>query len=102
MASHEEPEDIQVEVEREETEREQPPARVRPHPNTCPVCNSHYREDELRDLLRVCRVCGHHFPVGAEERVEQLADPGSFRPLPKDCAPPIRSPSPICAPTPSA
>ena len=81
MASHEEPEDIQVEVERDEPVREQPPVRVRPHPNTCPVCKSHYREDELRDLLRVCRVCGHHFPVGAEERVEQLADPGSFRPI---------------------
>src|SRR3954466_665693 len=81
VATHEEPEHIQVEVEREEPAREQEPARVRRHPNTCPVCNSHYRDDELRDLLRVCRVCGHHFPVGAEERVEQLADPGSFRPL---------------------
>ena len=29
----------------------------------------------------MCTVCGHHFPVGAEERVEQLADPGSFRQL---------------------
>jgi len=82
VASHEEPEDIQVEVEREEeTPREQPPARAKLHPNTCPVCKSHYREDELRAVLRVCTVCGHHFPVGAEERVEQLADPGSFRPL---------------------
>src|SRR4029077_4368127 len=81
VASREEPEDIQVEVERDEPAREQEPARVRRHPNTCPVCNSHYREDELRDLLRVCRVCGHHFPVGAEERVEQLADAGSFAPI---------------------
>jgi acetyl-CoA carboxylase carboxyl transferase beta subunit len=81
MASHEEPEHIQVEVERDEPAREQLPARPRPHPNTCPVCNSHYREDELRELLRVCRVCGYHFPVGAEERVEQLTDPGSFRPI---------------------
>ena len=79
MASQEEPDNIQVEVEREESPREQPPARARLHPNTCPVCTSHYREDELRDALRVCTVCGHHFPVGAEERVEQLADPGSFR-----------------------
>ena len=81
MARDEETEDIQVEVEREETPREQPPAREKLHPNTCPVCKSHYREDELRAVLRVCTVCGHHFPVGAEERVEQLADPGSFRPL---------------------
>jgi acetyl-CoA carboxylase carboxyl transferase beta subunit len=81
VARDEETEDIQVEVEREETPREQPPARAKLHPNTCPVCKSHYREDELRAVLRVCTVCGHHFPVGAEERVEQLADAGSFRPL---------------------
>jgi acetyl-CoA carboxylase carboxyl transferase subunit beta len=81
VASQEEPENIQVEVEREESPREQPPARAKLHPNTCPVCKSHYREDELRAVLRVCTVCGHHFPVGAEERVEQLADPGSFRHL---------------------
>ena len=81
MATHEEPEDIQVEVEREEPALEQQPARAKLLPNTCPVCKSHYREDELRAALRVCTVCGHHFPVGAEERVEQLADPGSFHQL---------------------
>jgi acetyl-CoA carboxylase carboxyl transferase subunit beta len=81
MARDEETADIQVEVEREETPREQPPARAKPHPNTCPVCTSHYREDELRAVLRVCTVCWHHFPVGAEERIEQLADPGSFHAL---------------------
>jgi acetyl-CoA carboxylase carboxyl transferase beta subunit len=48
------------------------------HPNTCPGCGSHYRDDELSDNLRVCKQCGHHFPVRARERVEQLADPGSF------------------------
>jgi acetyl-CoA carboxylase carboxyl transferase subunit beta len=91
VASQEEPENIQVEVEREESPREQPPARERLHPNTCPVCKSHYREDELRAVLRVCTVCGHHFPVGAEERVEQLADPGSFRHLADD----LRSADPL-------
>ena len=91
MPSQEEPENIQVEVEREESPREQPPARVRLHPNTCPVCKSHYREDELRAALRVCTVCGHHFPVGAEERVEQLADPGSFLRLAGD----LRSADPL-------
>ena len=48
------------------------------HPNTCPGCGSHYRDDELSENLRVCRQCGHHFPVRARERVEQLADPESF------------------------
>ena len=33
------------------------------HPNTCPGCGSHYRDDELRAHLRVCPQCGHHFPV---------------------------------------
>jgi acetyl-CoA carboxylase carboxyl transferase beta subunit len=48
------------------------------HPNTCPGCGSHYRDDELARTLRVCPQCGHHFRVGARERIEQLADPGSF------------------------
>jgi acetyl-CoA carboxylase carboxyl transferase beta subunit len=48
------------------------------HPNTCPGCGSHYRDGELSENLRVCKQCGHHFPVRARERVEQLADPGSF------------------------
>jgi acetyl-CoA carboxylase carboxyl transferase beta subunit len=51
---------------------------ARKHPNTCPSCGSHYRDDELDSQLGVCPQCGHHFPVGARERIEQLADPGSF------------------------
>ena len=56
----------------------------RRHPNTCPGCRSHYREDELRHALRVCAQCGHHFPVGAMERIEQLVDPGTFREIGAD------------------
>ena len=48
------------------------------HPNTCPGCGSHYRDDELIANLRVCTHCGHHFPVKARERIEQLTDKGSF------------------------
>jgi acetyl-CoA carboxylase carboxyl transferase beta subunit len=48
------------------------------HPNTCPSCGSHYRDEELSRNLRVCPQCGHHFPVRARERITQLADPGSF------------------------
>src|SRR4029078_13341764 len=44
------------------------------HPNTCPGCGSHYRDDELVEQLRVCPQCGHHFPVRARERIEQLAE----------------------------
>ncbi len=50
----------------------------RPHPNTCPSCGSHYRDDELEANLRVCTQCGHHFPVHARERIRQLTDPDSF------------------------
>ena len=48
------------------------------HPNTCPGCGSHYRDDELAEHLRVCPHCGHHFPVRAPERVSQLADADTF------------------------
>ena len=48
------------------------------HPNTCPSCGSHYRDDELDSHLGVCPQCGHHFPLTARERIAQLADPGSF------------------------
>ena len=48
------------------------------HPNTCPSCGSHYREDELERNLAVCGQCGHHFPVTARRRIAQLADPDTF------------------------
>ena len=48
------------------------------HPNTCPDCGSHYRDEELKAHLRVCPQCGYHFPVKGRERIEQLADEGSF------------------------
>ena len=47
-------------------------------PNTCPVCASHYRDDELDESLWVCRQCGHHFPMRARKRIAHLADEGSF------------------------
>jgi acetyl-CoA carboxylase carboxyl transferase beta subunit len=48
------------------------------HPNTCPGCSSHYRDDELDAVLWVCPQCGHHFPVRARRRIAQLTDEGSF------------------------
>jgi acetyl-CoA carboxylase carboxyl transferase subunit beta len=50
----------------------------RPHPNTCPRCGSHYRDDELAVHLNVCPHCGHHFPVHARERILQLTDGDTF------------------------
>lgn len=70
-------EDARVDVE-VESKRAEAPAKGKAHPNTCPGCGSHYRDDELARTLRVCPQCGHHFPVGARERIAQLADEGSF------------------------
>ena len=66
---------VDVEVE---SKRPDEPAERGTHPNTCPSCGSHYRDDELAQTLRVCPQCGHHFRVRARERIEQIADPGSF------------------------
>jgi acetyl-CoA carboxylase carboxyl transferase beta subunit len=61
-----------------ESKREPEAPQGKSHPNTCPDCGSHYRDDELAENLRVCKQCGHHFPVRAGERIQQLTDPGSF------------------------
>jgi len=66
---------VDVEVE---SKRPDEPAEGHAHPNTCPGCGSHYRDDELAKTMRVCPQCGHHFRVRARERIEQITDPGSF------------------------
>jgi acetyl-CoA carboxylase carboxyl transferase beta subunit len=66
---------VDVSVENREAGRADDGKR---HPNTCPSCHSHYRDDELEQTLRVCSHCGHHFPVRARERIAQLADRGTF------------------------
>lgn len=64
--------DVQVE------HRNAPTAAEQQHPNTCPKCGSHYRDDELDAALRVCAHCGHHFPLGARARIAWYADEDSF------------------------
>ncbi|MEP7334316.1 MAG: acetyl-CoA carboxylase carboxyltransferase subunit beta [Actinomycetota bacterium] len=64
--------DVQVET------NDAPPADAKKHPNTCPKCQSHYRDDELEENLWVCSHCGHHFPMRARARIVSLADEGSF------------------------
>lgn len=64
--------DVQVE------HKHAPPPADKKHPNTCPKCGSHYRDDELEAALWVCPHCGHHFPMRARARIEWYADPGSF------------------------
>ena len=68
--------EAKIDVSIEHKQAPEPPPKK--HPNTCPSCGSHYRDDELTASLRVCTHCGHHFPVRAYERIEQLADEGSF------------------------
>src|SRR5215204_4422960 len=63
--------DVQVE------HRHAPPPD-RKHPNTCPRCASHYRDDELAQALYVCAHCGHHLPMPARARIEWLGDEESF------------------------
>jgi acetyl-CoA carboxylase carboxyl transferase beta subunit len=89
--STEEPSEIIVEVVRAQDEGGNPASRERKDPNTCPRCSSHYRDEELRAELRVCRTCGHHFIVGALERISQLADPGTF----EEAASGLRSADPL-------
>jgi acetyl-CoA carboxylase carboxyl transferase subunit beta len=57
--------------------KEAPPSPGR-DPNTCPSCQSHYRDDELEASLWVCLHCGHHFPMPSRSRIDSLADNGSF------------------------
>jgi len=54
------------------------PQQGKRHANTCPKCESHYRDDELEQTLNVCGQCGHHFAVPARTRIGQLVDEGSF------------------------
>ncbi|TML18678.1 MAG: acetyl-CoA carboxylase, carboxyltransferase subunit beta [Actinobacteria bacterium] len=58
--------------------RDAPEPQGTKHPNTCPQCDSHYRDDELERTLWVCPHCGHHFPMKARARIASLVDEGSF------------------------
>src|SRR5205085_5254833 len=59
-------------------ETDDKPAPPPAHPNTCPRCHSHYRDDELEQAAWVCAHCGHHFPMRARARIASLTDGGSF------------------------
>jgi acetyl-CoA carboxylase carboxyl transferase beta subunit len=65
---------IDVHVEHKDA----PPPPERKHPNTCPSCGSHFRDDELEASLWVCAQCGHHYPMRARSRIAWYADEGSF------------------------
>jgi len=64
--------DVQVE------HKHAPPPTDKKHPNTCPKCGSHYRDDELASALWVCAHCGHHYAMRARARIAWYADAGTF------------------------
>src|SRR2546422_2207476 len=44
----------------------------------CPKCATMIFDKELDDNLKVCTKCGHHFPIGARERINALVETCSF------------------------
>ena len=46
--------------------------------NKCPDCEAMIHNLELKQNLQVCHHCGHHFLLDSRERIELLADTGSF------------------------
>lgn len=53
----------------------------------CPGCSQIIYRKQMEANLHVCPECAHHFRIGADERVRQLCDPGSFEPLFEDLRP---------------
>lgn len=44
----------------------------------CPECDSLIHTLELQQNLQVCQTCQNHFLLGSRERIELVADPGTF------------------------
>lgn len=47
----------------------------------CPECETMLFRKQVEQNLHVCPDCGHHYRIGASQRIEQLCDPVSFEPL---------------------
>ncbi|MDQ7014703.1 MAG: acetyl-CoA carboxylase, carboxyltransferase subunit beta [Planctomycetota bacterium] len=47
----------------------------------CPSCAQMIYRRQMEANLHCCPECGHHFRIGAVERVRQLLDTGSFSPM---------------------
>jgi len=45
----------------------------------CEACGAQLYKKEFKENLYVCPKCGHHHRMPAAERVEMLADPGTFQ-----------------------
>lgn len=53
----------------------------------CPSCAAMLYRKAVEQNLHVCPDCEHHYRIHAEDRIEQLVDPGSFEPLWEDLGP---------------
>lgn len=53
----------------------------------CPSCSQMLYRKQMEANLHVCQDCGHHFRIGAPERIRQLADTGTFQRLFANLAP---------------
>ncbi|MCL2319752.1 MAG: acetyl-CoA carboxylase carboxyl transferase subunit beta [Treponema sp.] len=47
--------------------------------SACPGCGIPYDEKAVSAALRTCPSCGHHYRMEPFERIDYIADPGSFR-----------------------
>jgi len=47
----------------------------------CDGCEAHLFKGELENNLQVCKHCGHHFRIGARERLALLFDEGNYEEL---------------------
>ncbi len=56
-------------------------AGATPEGTPCPGCGRALTPEELATNQQVCPYCGHHFPLGARERLELILDEGTCREL---------------------
>src|SRR6266704_6224355 len=47
----------------------------------CDACEAHLYKGELDEAQQVCTHCGHHFRIGARERLAMLFDDGKYEEL---------------------
>ena len=53
----------------------------------CPNCEAMLYAKQVAQNLHVCPDCDYHYRIDAEQRIEQLCDPGSFEPMWENLAP---------------
>jgi len=44
----------------------------------CDGCKQTVYKSDIKQNMQICPACGHHYRIGARERIELVADPGSF------------------------